>query len=151
VVEKFETLFDELLNKPARKVSDEFERLLNLKPKPKNQPKTWPERIVPIREKGEAELTREDGTRVIKLSDAMEAVFRVLNNDPDWGPRAGADGGKITAQDALNFLDNIASQLVTGDTTVEYRLTRIAQLMKAKLLPQNRPRHYGTKTGRFRS
>lgn len=147
-VEKIRSVFEELLEKPAKKIEDEFEKLLNKKKQPEKKTETWPDRIVPIKEK--ADIAREDSTRVLKLSDAMEAVYRVLNNEPDWGPRAGEPGRPLNKDEAWKFLDDFMSNMLTGDTTVESKMTRIAELMTLKLLSQKKPRQKMTKRGNFR-
>jgi len=156
VKEKLESVFDELINRGKEKIDDTFRDLLN-KPRSgtgtKPETKTWPDRIVPIDEPGEVELTREDGTRVLKLSDAMEAVYVVLNNLPDWGPRFDPRSSTVQEKfdDAMNYLTGFADFMLTGQTSIEAQLTKIAKLMKLRLLSQKRPRVYATKSGRFRT
>jgi len=147
IVEKYESIFEELLNKLGSKVDDDFKRLLDRSVSPAPQAKTWPERAVPVPNISGVTLSAEDGTRVIKLSDAIQAVYVVLLNMPDWGPR---EDVPHTITEFFKWFDDFGNGVLRGGNSVENQITRIAKLMKLKVLSQKRKRVLMTKKGYFR-
>lgn len=149
-VKEVETVFDKLLRGPVKKLDEEFRRLLEKAPEPKGapQPKTQPARQLPA-DLETVELAREDGTRVLKFGDAVEAVYVVLSNLPLWGGLS-RDEPPRTLKDGLKWFTEFGDNVLRGDISDQRKMELIAKLMKTKLLSQKRPRAYGTKTGRFR-
>lgn len=144
-------MFDKLLRGPVKKLDEDFRRLLEKAPEPKGAPKTKtePVRLLPTNI-DDVTLAREDGTRVIKFSDAMEAVYLVLTNQPLWGSIL-KDEQPRTIKEGLQWFTEFGDNVLRGDVSDAKKMTRIAKMMKLKLLSQKSRRQYGTKTGRFRS